>query len=78
MAAILNNADQVVFSNEHSASYGSIIPGTGEVNHQWSKGWAFERAFGGPGYAANPHGLGVVDGFTGRRLPNLARPRPAT
>jgi UDP-N-acetyl-alpha-D-muramoyl-L-alanyl-L-glutamate epimerase len=36
----------VVFSNERSASYGSIIPGTGEVNHQWSKGWAFERAFG--------------------------------
>jgi hypothetical protein len=36
----------VVFSNERSASYGSIIPGTGEVNHQWSKGWEFERAFG--------------------------------
>jgi len=36
----------VVFSNERSASYGSLIPGTGEVNHQWSKGWAFERAFG--------------------------------
>jgi len=34
-----------VFSNERSASYGSLIPGTGEVNHQWSKGWAFERDF---------------------------------
>ena len=45
-AAILLGFDQVVFSNERSASYGSIIPGTGEVNHQWSKGWAFERAFG--------------------------------
>ena len=45
MAAILNQCNQVVFSNEHSASYGSIIPGTGEVNHQWSKGWAFEQAF---------------------------------
>lgn len=45
MAAILNQANQVVFSNERSASYGSIIPGTGEVNHQWSKGWAFEQAF---------------------------------
>lgn len=46
LAAVLHGADQVVFSNERSASYGSVIPGTGEVNHQWSKGWAFERAFG--------------------------------
>lgn len=45
-AAILLGVDQVVFSNERSASYGSLIPGTGEVNHQWSKGWAFESAFG--------------------------------
>jgi len=45
MAAVLNQANQVVFSNERSASYGSIIPGTGEVNHQWSKGWSFEQAF---------------------------------
>lgn len=34
----------------------------------------FERAFGGPGYAANPHGLGVVNGITGGRLPNLEHP----
>ena len=46
LAALLHGMDQVVFSNERSASYGSTIPGTGEVNHQWSKGWAFERAFG--------------------------------
>ncbi|MGH8108891.1 MAG: UDP-N-acetyl-alpha-D-muramoyl-L-alanyl-L-glutamate epimerase [Arenimonas sp.] len=45
MAAVLNQINQVVFSNERSASYGSMIPGTGEVNHQWSKGWAFEQAF---------------------------------
>ncbi len=45
LAAVLHGADQVVFSNERSASYGSVIPGTGEVNHQWSKGWAFEKAF---------------------------------
>lgn len=44
-AAVLVGADQVVFSNERSASYGSQIAGTGEVNHQWSKGWDFERAF---------------------------------
>lgn len=46
VAALLYGFDQVVFSNERSASYGSLIPGTGEVNHQWSKGWDFERAFG--------------------------------
>ncbi|HET7125926.1 MAG TPA: endonuclease domain-containing protein, partial [Lysobacter sp.] len=46
LAAALHGAGQVVFSNERSASYGSLIPGTGEVNHQWSKGWAFESAFG--------------------------------
>ena len=46
LAAVLTGAGQVVFSNERSASYGSLIPGAGEVNHQWSKGWAFERAFG--------------------------------
>jgi hypothetical protein len=45
LAALLTGHDQVVFSNERSASYGSLIPGTGEVNHQWSKGWEFERAF---------------------------------
>lgn len=45
LAALLVDANQVVFSNERSASYGSLIPGTGEVNHQWSKGWEFERAF---------------------------------
>lgn len=44
-AAVVLGVDQVVFSNERSASYGSQIEGTGEVNHQWSKGWAFERAF---------------------------------
>ncbi|KRA53359.1 hypothetical protein ASD77_01325 [Pseudoxanthomonas sp. Root65] len=46
LAALLQGVDQVVFSNERSASYGSMIAGTGEVNHQWSKGWAFEQAFG--------------------------------
>ncbi len=44
-AAVVLGVDQVVFSNERSASYGSMIEGTGEVNHQWSKGWAFEHAF---------------------------------
>ena len=45
LAALLRGDNQVVFSNERSASYGSLIPGTGEVNHQWSKGWEFEQGF---------------------------------
>jgi len=45
LAALLTGHADVVFSNERSASYGSLIPGTGEVNHQWSKGWDFERGF---------------------------------
>ena len=51
LAALLHGCDQVVFSNERSASYGSeILDENGrvvaEVNHQWSKGWEFENAFG--------------------------------
>ncbi|MEN9310523.1 MAG: hypothetical protein RLY77_648 [Pseudomonadota bacterium] len=50
-AAVVLGVDQVVFSNERSASYGSMIMSadgtvTSEVNHQWSKGWGFESAFG--------------------------------
>ena len=45
VAALLHNTDQVVFSNERSASVGSAITAVGEVNHQWSKSWAFEDAF---------------------------------
>ncbi|MDB6164124.1 MAG: hypothetical protein JWL98_1556, partial [Xanthomonadaceae bacterium] len=50
-AAVILGVNQVVFSNERSASYGSVIQteggnGTTEVNHQWSKGWTFEQAFG--------------------------------
>lgn len=46
LAALLLGVDQVVFSNERSASRGSRIAEGGEVNHQWSKSWAFEREFG--------------------------------
>ena len=50
-AAAVFGVDQVVFSNERSASYGSLIRAADggvatEVNHQWSKSWAFESAFG--------------------------------
>ena len=51
LTALLHGVDQVVFSNERSASYGSMIVAedgttTKEVNHQWSKGWTFEKSFG--------------------------------
>ena len=46
IAALLHDCDQVVFSNERSASVGSTIPMLGLVNHQWSKSWAFEQPFG--------------------------------
>ncbi|MBS0463233.1 MAG: endonuclease domain-containing protein [Proteobacteria bacterium] len=51
LAAVLHGFEHVVFSNERSASYGSQILGDdgrvlAQVNHQWSKGWAFERDFG--------------------------------
>lgn len=45
LTALLHNMDQIVFSNEYSASNGSQIDGI-DVNHQWSKGWEFEHAFG--------------------------------
>jgi len=45
LAAIALGYDQIVFSNERSANYGSQIKGIGEVNHQWSKSWEFENQF---------------------------------
>ena len=47
VAAILYGYDAIAFSNERSASSETLIDAKGRaVNHQWSKGWAFERAFG--------------------------------
>jgi hypothetical protein len=45
-AAILHDADEVVFSNERSASAPTLEADGHAVNHQWSKGWDFERRFG--------------------------------
>lgn len=46
-AAILYGFDTVVMANERSASSATLITPDGvEVNHQWSKGLDFERAFG--------------------------------
>lgn len=46
VAAILYGHDAVVFSNERSASAPTLEADGREVNHQWSKGYAFEQAFG--------------------------------
>lgn len=44
-AAVLGGHDAVVMSNERSASVPTVWRGEQPVNHQWSKGAAFEAAF---------------------------------
>ena len=44
-AAILYGFDAIAFANERSASSATLEYDGRQVNHQWSKGWAFERAF---------------------------------
>ncbi|WP_300615137.1 UDP-N-acetyl-alpha-D-muramoyl-L-alanyl-L-glutamate epimerase [Dokdonella sp.] len=46
VAAILFGYDAIAFSNERSASSATLEYDGQPVNHQWSKGWEFERAFG--------------------------------
>jgi hypothetical protein len=45
MAAVLHGADAVAMANERSASEGNLVWDGLDVNHQWSKGAAFEAAF---------------------------------
>ncbi|MCB1633441.1 MAG: endonuclease domain-containing protein [Xanthomonadales bacterium] len=46
LAALLYGFDEIVFSNEASAGVPTLIEADGRpVNHQWSKGPAFEQAF---------------------------------
>ena len=45
VAATLYGYDAIAFSNERSASAPTLESNGREVNHQWSKGDAFERAF---------------------------------
>jgi hypothetical protein len=47
VAALLYGYDAVAFANEHSASAATLEYEGQQVNHQWSKGYAFERALGG-------------------------------
>ena len=44
VAAVLYGFDTIAFSNERSASSATLEYDGQPVNHQWSKGWAFERA----------------------------------
>ncbi len=44
-AAILYGFDAIAFANERSASAATLEYEGQSVNHQWSKGWAFERLF---------------------------------
>lgn len=46
IAALLYDFDAIAFSNERSASSATLEYDGQEVNHQWSKGWEFERDFG--------------------------------
>ncbi|MEO5362679.1 MAG: hypothetical protein H7838_03530 [Magnetococcus sp. DMHC-8] len=43
--AMLGGYRAVVASNERTASYGNLVWHGMEINHQWSKGLAFEQAF---------------------------------
>ena len=43
-AAILYGFDAIAFANERSASSATLEYAGQQINHQWSKGWAFEHA----------------------------------
>ena len=45
VAAVLYDFDTIAFSNERSASSATLEYDGQPVNHQWSKGWEFERRF---------------------------------
>ena len=45
VAAVLYGFDSIAFANERSASAATLEYEGQQVNHQWSKGYAFERMF---------------------------------
>ena len=45
VAAVVYGYDAIAFSNERSASSATLEYDGQPVNHQWSKGWDFERGF---------------------------------
>jgi hypothetical protein len=56
LVAVVDGRDAVVMSNEWSASAGNVVVDGRTVNHQWSKGDAFEVAFRGLLATALPGG----------------------
>jgi len=44
-AAVLYGFSAIAFANERSASAATLEYAGTQINHQWSKGWAFEHAF---------------------------------
>jgi hypothetical protein len=44
LAAVVHGYDAIAFSNERSASSATLESDGREINHQWSKGFAFEQA----------------------------------
>ena len=66
-AAVLEGRDAVVMSNEWSSSAGNLEVGGRTVNHQWSKGEAFESGF-----------RGVLAAALGDRVDYFSRLRPYT
>ena len=46
VAAVLYGYDSIAFANERSASAATLEYGGQQVNHQWSKGYAFEQLLG--------------------------------
>ena len=46
LAALIYGYDEIVFSNEASASVGNLNHDGFDINHQWSKGLRFEDLFG--------------------------------
>lgn len=47
LAALLYGYDEIVFSNEASASVPNLVSDDLDINHQWSKGLRFEARFAG-------------------------------
>ena len=45
LAALLYGYDEIVFSNEASASVGNLVSNELDINHQWSKGLRFETRY---------------------------------
>ena len=67
VAATLEGRDAVVLSNEWSASVPTLVVDGVAINHQWSKGDEFERAF-----------QRLVEGAVGPRLSVFSYLRPRT